>query len=248
MELTDWDIQIDTHVIFIPKYRVLKLGPKLLESIIDCLPLQHCLLNLIIHSNQLRHNLQHLIQQLTWNSHNPLQWITEDNITLLLLTIYHHRHHACAKHTGFTVTPPTSTGTFLNPGFASAPLPTVEVPCAQTGNPHPVISPKSLTRPFTTAPFTPRYFIRTAMMPPRTAQFWEWGWSMTAIVLGFAWSTQWVPLGNLCSGEDSRRATSGGKDVVVLGMNLKVLAGAIILGEVLFRPRVGEKGAFCGFG
>jgi len=71
---------------------------------------------------------------------------------------------------------------------------------------------------------------------------------MTAIVLGFAWSTQWVPLGNLCSGEDSRRATSGGKDVVVLGMNLKVLAGAIILGEVLFRPRVGEKGAFCGFG
>lgn len=67
---------------------------------------------------------------------------------------------------------------------------------------------------------------------------------MMAIVLGSAWSTQWVLLGKLCSGEDIRRATSGGKVVVVLGMNLKVLAEAIILGEVVLRPRVGEKGAF----
>lgn len=52
-----------------------------------------------------------------------------------------------------------------------------------------------------------------------------------------------MPLGKLCSGDDSRRPTSWGKEVVVLGMNLKVLAGAIILGEVVLRPRVGEKGA-----
>lgn len=72
---------------------------------------------------------------------------------------------------------------------------------------------------------------------------------MMAIELGSAWSTQCVLLGKLCSGEDISRATSGGKVVVILEMNLKVLAGAIILGEVLLRPNLGEKGAvFRGLG
>ena len=158
------------------------------------------------------------------------------------------------------------TGTFRAPGFASAPLPTVEVPWAQTytynqslilnaqkvhrkreekltGSPQPVISAKSLILPLTTVPATPIYLIRTAMIPPRTAQFCPAGWSMTAIVPGSAQSTQCVPDGKPCL--SSGVVSDSGSAEEDLGMNLKVEAGAIILGWVSLRPMVGEKGTFC---
>lgn len=62
---------------------------------------------------------------------------------------------------------------------------------------------------------------------------------MTAIVSGSAQSTQCVFGGKPCfSGVDVE--SGGGEED--LGMNLKVVAGAIILGCVVLRPIVGEKG------
>lgn len=78
--------------------------------------------------------------------------------------------------------------------------------------------------------------MRTAMIPPSTAQYWPWGCSMTATVPGSARSTQCVPAGKPWVG--SEEADSA------LGMNLKVDAGAMSLGVVVLRPIVGVMGAF----
>lgn len=111
--------------------------------------------------------------------------------------------------------------------------------CTHTGNCDACSSARSLTLPLTTAPLTPRYFIRAAMMPPSTAQYCPAGCSMTAMVPGSAQSTQCLPGGKPCfsSGKPSGRAGS-----CSLGMNLNVAAGAIIFGCPSFRPMNGEKG------
>lgn len=80
--------------------------------------------------------------------------------------------------------------------------------------------------------------MRTAMMPPRTAQYWPAGCSITATVPGSAQSTQCVPAGKLWVS-----AVSGTGSF--FAMNLAVHAGAMILGAVAFRPMVGEKGTGC---
>lgn len=63
----------------------LDLGPERLESIINRRALQHRILDLVIHRNQLRHDFQHLIQQLVRDGHDAFQWVTENNISLYLL-------------------------------------------------------------------------------------------------------------------------------------------------------------------
>jgi len=73
------------------------------------------------------------------------------------------------KLTGFTVTPATVTGTFIAQGFASAPVPTVDVTSAHTGKSRFLSSRKSLILPPTITPSAPRIFILVAIIPPNTA-------------------------------------------------------------------------------
>jgi hypothetical protein len=60
------------------------------------------------------------------------------------------------------------------------------------------------------------------------------------MVPGLAKSTQCVPAGKPC---ESSGSALGGMRSLSLEMNLKVDAGAMILGCVALRPMVGEKGA-----
>ena len=81
--------------------------------------------------------------------------------------------------------------------------------------------------------------MRTAIIPPTTAQCCPAGCSINTTVPGSVQSTQCFPAGKvLGSGVDS-----GGLED--LGMNFMVEAGATILGVVVVRPIVGEKGARC---
>lgn len=77
-----------------------------------------------------------MIQELLRNRNHAFQRITENNIALqtknVSIIIIRTDSLPAENHTGETVTPPTSTGTSLAPGFASAPDPTVDVPFAQT--------------------------------------------------------------------------------------------------------------------
>lgn len=63
----------------------LDFSPKRLESIINRGALQYRILDLVIHRNQLRHDFQHLIQQLVRNGHDAFQWVAEYDVSLYLL-------------------------------------------------------------------------------------------------------------------------------------------------------------------
>lgn len=60
----------------------LNFSSELLEGIKDIRPLKHSLLDFIIHGNQFRHQIEHLIKKLARNSNHAFQRITENNITL----------------------------------------------------------------------------------------------------------------------------------------------------------------------
>lgn len=95
-----------------------------------------------------------------------------------------------------------------------------------TGRPEFLNSAKSLTRPDTTHPASPRIFIRLAIMPPTAAQVWCLGWSITKIVPSLVTSAQWLPFGIALSSVSGRGVIS----LLILSMSDMVEAGAITLG------------------
>src|ERR1700733_1835376 len=107
-----------------------------------------------------------------------------------------------------------------------------------TGRPDFLSSARSLTLPPTIHASTPLTFILAAMIPPRAAQVWPDGCSMTTTVPSSAISTQCSLFGTT-PGSDSVK----GGTFELFPTSLRVEAGPMIFGCSSIEPCKGDMGA-----
>ena len=102
----------------------------LLESFCDWQSLHYIFFNVVISTNELGHQLYHVIQETPGNPDDSFEWVTEDNVALNGSSTARGTG-ILGQHTGSTSTPLMFTRSALPQTLACAPAPTVDLALAQ---------------------------------------------------------------------------------------------------------------------